>query len=135
MKTLVSCFVCSMLAVAVYAAAPNTAAMAAESCWRVYYVSSGPPDSPDEIICLTSQTEGYVRETTIFGSGAIGCNRVTVNRSGGAMDFIVDYSKCTNDSPSHSISCPSPQGDRLKCVWRMLEGVHEPSDAYLEQEK
>ena len=31
--------------------------MAAEPCWRVYYVSSGPSDSPDEIICLTSQSE------------------------------------------------------------------------------
>ena len=30
--------------------------MAAEPCWRVYYVG-GPSDSPDEIICLTSSLE------------------------------------------------------------------------------
>jgi hypothetical protein len=83
----------------------GTATAQPETCWLVFYVSSdGPGDTPDEIICLTSQTEGYVRETSIFGSGVIDRNRVTVNRSGGAMDFIVDYSKCTNNSPSHSIS-------------------------------
>ncbi len=134
MKTLLG-FVCSLLVLGIYAAASPTTATAAEACWLVFYVSSGPSDTPDEVICLTSQTEGYVRETTIFGTGAIGCNRVTVNRSGGAMDFIVDYSKCTNNSPSHSISCPSPQGDRFKCVWRMLDDSAAPSDAYLEREK
>jgi hypothetical protein len=51
------------------------------------------------------------------------------------MNFIVDYSKCTNNSPSHSIFCPPSQGDRLKCVWTMLDGSMAPSDAYLEREK
>jgi hypothetical protein len=63
------------------------------------------------------------------------CNRVTVNRSGEAMDFIVDYSKCGNNAPNHSISCPSTPGARLKCVWRMLDDSAAPSDAYLEREK
>jgi len=136
MKILVG-FVCSLLGLGICLAASQGTAMAqAETCWLVFYVSTGGPgDTSDEIICLTSQTEGYVRETTIFGTGAIGCNRVTVNRSGGAMDFIVDYSKCTNNSPSHSISCPSPQGDRFKCVWRMLDDSMAPSDAYLAREK
>ena len=134
MKTLVSGFLCSVLALGIYRAAAPTTAMAADTCWLVFYVSSGPPDTPDEILCLTSPTEGYVRESSIFGA-VQDCNRVTVNRSGEAMDFIVDYSKCDNNAPSHSISCPSTPGARLKCGWRMLEGVHEPSDAYLEREK
>ena len=37
--------------------------MAAEPCWRVYYVG-GPSDSPDEIICLTSQS----REGEVIGT-------------------------------------------------------------------
>ena len=45
--------------------------MAAEPCWRVYYVSSGPSDSPDEIICLTSQSrEGEVIGTHRTGESA-----------------------------------------------------------------
>jgi hypothetical protein len=106
----------------------------AQTCWQVFYVSSGPPDSPDEVICLSSATEGYIRETTIFGD-VQGCNRVTVNRNGGAMDFIVDYSKCNNNAPNHSISCPSPQGDRFKCTWRVLDNSQAPSDVLLLREK
>jgi len=132
-KTLLR-FVCSLLVFGIYAAASPTTATAAETCWLVFYVSSGSPDSADEVICLASPTEGYVRETSIFGD-VQGCNRVTVNRSGEAMDFIVDYSKCENNAPSHSISCPSPEGDRFKCVWRMLDNSAAPSDAYLEREK
>jgi hypothetical protein len=116
-KTLAACFLCSFLGMGICLVASHRPVAAAETCWLVFYVSSGGPgDTDDEVICLTSQTEGYVRETSIFGTGAIGCNRVSVNRSGGAMDFIVDHSKCTNNSPSHSISCPSPSGDRIKCV-------------------
>jgi len=134
-KTLVAWFVGLFLAMGICLVASQGSVMAqAETCWLVFYVSTGGPgDTPDEIICLTSQTEGYVRETT--GTGAIGCNRVTVNRIRGAMDFIVDYSNCTNNSPSHSISCPSPSGDRFKCVWRMLDDSMAPSDAYLVPEK
>jgi hypothetical protein len=128
---------CSVLGLALcLMAAQGIATARAETCWQVFYVSTGESgETADEVICLTSQTEGYVRETSIFGSGAIGCNRVTVNRSGGAMDFVVDYSQCTNNSPSHSISCPSPEGDRFKCTWRMLEGDPQPSDAYLVREQ
>jgi hypothetical protein len=126
----------SCLIVGICLTAGQRTASAQETCWRVFYVSSGGPgDIPDEIICLTSETEGYVRETSIFGSGAIGCNRVTVDHVRSAMNFIVDYSKCTNNSPSHSIFCPPSQGDRLKCVWTMLDGSMAPSDAYLEREK
>ena len=134
MKALVG-IVCSALALGIALVQhPGPAAAQAETCWRVFYVNTS-GDTPDEIICLTSATEGYVRETTIFGSGIEGCNKVTVNRSGGAMEFVVDYSKCTNNAPSHAISCPSPEGERIKCVWRMLDGSMEPSDAYLEREK
>ena len=51
----------------------------AQTCWLVYYVSSGPPDSADEVICLSSPTEGYVRETSIFGV-VQDCSRVTLRR-------------------------------------------------------
>lgn len=128
--------ICSVLGLALCLFAAQGAATAqAETCWRVFYLSTGASgETPDEIICLTSPTEGYVRESHIFGSGVQGCNRVTVNRSGGAMDFVVDYSQCTNNSPSHSISCASPEGNRFKCTWRMLEGDTAPSDTYLERE-
>jgi hypothetical protein len=63
----------SCLIVGICLTAGQRTASAQETCWRVFYVSSGGPgDIPDEIICLTSETEGYVRETSIFGSGAIG---------------------------------------------------------------
>ncbi len=134
MKTLLA-FACLLVATGLYLVADQRPALAeGGTCWLVYYVSSGPPDSADEVICLTSPTEGYIRETSIFGD-ANGCNRVTVNRSGEAMDFIVDYSKCDNNAPSHSISCPSTPNDRLNCVWRMLDNSAAPSDAYLEPEK
>lgn len=130
-------FVGSFLALAICLVASEGVATAqAQTCWLVFYVSSGEAaDTADEVICLTSQTEGYVRESHIFGSGVQGCNRVAVNGGGGEMVFTVDYSQCTNNSPSHSISCPTPEGDRLKCVWRMLEGDTSPSDAYIEREK
>jgi hypothetical protein len=131
-KTLLA-FACSLLGTGLCLAAGPSVAQA-QTCWLVYYVSSGPPDSADEVICLSSPTEGYVRETSIYGD-VQDCNRVTVNRSGEAMDFIVDYSKCGNNAPSHSISCPSTPGARLKCVWRMLDDSAAPSDAYLEREK
>lgn len=104
MKTLLA-FACSLLGMGLCLAAGPSVAQA-QTCWLVYYVSSGAPDSADEVICLSSPTEGYVRETSIFGD-VRDCNRVTVNRSGEAIDFIVDYSKCGNNAPSHSISCPS----------------------------
>ena len=134
MKTLLA-FACLVLGTGLYLVADQGPALAeGATCWLVYYVSSGPPDSADEVICLTSPTEGYIRETSIFGD-VQGCNRVTVNRSGEAMDFIVDYSKCENNAPNHSISCPSTPGARLKCVWHMLDNSQQPSDAYLEREK
>lgn len=136
MKALV-CYVCSVLGLTLCLIAGQGIATArAETCWHVFYVSTGASgETPDEVICLTSATEGYVRESNIFGSGVQGCNRVTVNQSGGAMEFNVDYSQCTNNSPSHSISCPSPVGIRFKCTWRMLDGTTPPSDTYLVREQ
>ncbi len=136
MKVLV-CYFCSLLGLAFcLIAAQGIATARAETCWQVFYVSTGASgETADEIICLTSATEGYVRESHIFGSGVQGCNRVTVKRNGGAMDLVVDYSQCTNNSPSHSISCPSSEGDRIKCTWRMLEGDPQPSDTYLVPER
>ncbi|MGZ3174077.1 MAG: hypothetical protein ACXU7G_13395 [Croceibacterium sp.] len=83
MKTLLA-FACSLLGMGVCLAAGPSVAQA-QTCWLVYYVSSGAPDSADEVICLSSPTEGYVRETSIFGD-VRDCNPVTVNRSGEAMD-------------------------------------------------
>ena len=137
MKTALAWISCSLMIVGICLFANHgTATAQPETCWLVFYVSSGEPgDTPDEIICLTSETEGYVRETSIFGSGAIGCNRVTFDRIRDAMNFIVDYSKCTNNSPSHSIFCPPSQSDRFKCEWRMLDDNTPPSDAYLVRER
>jgi hypothetical protein len=52
----------------------------------------------------------------VLGTGVKGCNKVTVKSRGGGLLLNVDYSKCTNNAPSHTISCPSIGGTTLKCV-------------------
>jgi hypothetical protein len=135
----VSLICCFLVAGSCFAARQRpAAAQNGADCWLVYWISTGenPGDMPDEIICLTSQTTGQVRESSIFGSGVKGCNRVTVGRKGGGMTLTVDYSKCSNNSPSHTISCPAPSGSRLKCQWTMADKSHADANvAYLVPEK
>lgn len=89
------------------------------SSWRDE--APAPTDKPDEIICMSSATEGIVRESFMFGTGVEGCNKVTATHDGEAVTFAVDYSKCTNDSPSHTVACKS-LGDINQCVWTFTDG-------------
>ena len=65
----------------------------------------------------------------MFGTGIQGCNTVSVDHKNGGMTLIIDYSKCTNNSPSHTITCPSDKEDVIKCVLSMKPG--DASDDYL----
>jgi hypothetical protein len=101
----------------------------AEACWLHFAFLLKEPaatdgrDDADELICIYSATEGYVLESPggTLGTGVKGCNKVTVKSGGGRLLLNVDYSECTNNAPSHTISCPSIGGNTLKCVdstWR-----------------
>ena len=102
----------------------------ASACWMVFGEQQATygRSSADEMICLKSQTSGEVIESSIFGSVG-GCSKVTVNREGTGTTFVLDFSNCTNDTPKHSIACPSLTGETPKCVWKWSD--NSLGDAYL----
>ena len=110
--------------------APDVNAQDASACWMVFGEQQATygRSSADEMICLKSQTSGEVIESTIFGSVG-GCSKVTVNREGSEITFVLDFSNCTNNTPKHSISCPSLTGETPKCAWKWSDG--SLGDAYL----
>lgn len=130
----INTFALAMLALAVFAMTFSSAASAAETCWSVFWKDEAPAatDNADEVICMSSDTDGVVRESSIFGTGVEGCNKVTAKREGEAVTFVVDYSKCTNDSPSHTMGCKGLT-DVNKCIWTYTSGDYagQTSSAYL----
>jgi hypothetical protein len=108
-------------------------AQTAQTCWLVFgdepTATSGRNDA-DELICMKTASTGYVLESSIFGTGVKGCNKVTINREGNGYLLRVDYSKCTNNSPNHSFSCASLAGDAVKCI-ETMEGHEGQADSYL----
>jgi hypothetical protein len=93
------------------------AAQSAQSCWMAYGGREPTPgDYEDETLCIMSDTEGFVRESTLYGTGVEGCNSIKITKGADAVSLFVDYSNCTNDSPNHTIVCPSLAGDLVKCA-------------------
>lgn len=109
-------------------------ARAESVCWSVF-LSDQPPaasDTADETVCMTSDTEGVVKDSSMFGSGVQGCSKVTGAQAGVGASLVVDFSKCTNDAPSHKIDCVQLR-PLSKCNWTFTSGQHagEASHAYV----
>jgi hypothetical protein len=112
------------------ASASGQEAQTASACWLIFSEPSatyGRSDA-DEMVCLNSPASGQVLESTIFGSVG-GCSKVTVRREGSGTTFVLDFSGCTNNTPTHSISCASLAGETSKCVWKWDD--NSISTAYL----
>ena len=121
-------------------AGPQTsAAQSAQSCWMVYFGRvPTPADNEDETLCIMSESSGFVREATLFGTGVEGCNSIKIIKKDGGVSLFVDYSNCTNDTPNHTMVCPSLLGDLVKCEnktdWPPDAPILDPdqvSDSYL----
>jgi hypothetical protein len=108
----------------------SASAQEASGCWLIFSEPSqthGRSDA-DEMMCLKTPTSGEVTESTIFGTVG-GCSKVTVKREGGGTTFVLDLSGCNNNSPNHTISCPSLAGELPQCVWKFDD--NSTSTAYL----
>jgi hypothetical protein len=113
-----------------FGSASGEEAKGASACWLIFSEPSatyGRGDA-DEMVCLNSPASGEVLESSIFGSVG-GCSKATVRREGSGTTFVLDFSGCTNDTPNHSISCPSLAGETPKCVWKWND--NSVSTAYL----
>jgi len=108
---LVATVACSIIS------AKTSLAQSAKSCWMTF----GEPepttaDYGDEVLCIMSDTSGFVRESALYGTGVEGCNSIKITKQGGAISLFIDYSNCTNGSPNHTITCPTLSGDLVKCA-------------------
>jgi len=88
---------------------PTQAAPLHAGCWVVV-----DPDDPvdidhaQEVLCVDAAGHGFIRESSDYGEGVKGCNVVTIDAKAGKLVINVDYGRCTNDAPSHTLTRDAP---------------------------
>ncbi len=130
----------ALLVVTAMATASIQPTRAEDTCWSVYHFDQPPNDDliADDVICMSSETTGIVRESPTYGADIQGCNSVTAEKLGsGGGTLTVDYSKCpAKDAPSHKLACPQLKALN-KCTWTFTTGkfAGTSDDAFLPREK
>jgi hypothetical protein len=82
-------------------------------CWGVFDPADElTVDHADEVLCVDESGHASIRESSMFGEGVKGCNVVTIRSQGDMLVIGINYKRCTNNSPSHTLTCgsPSPKG-------------------------
>jgi hypothetical protein len=80
-------------------------------------------DNAQEVLCVDASGGASIRESSIYGEGVKGCNVVTISAQGGKLLIDVDYKRCTNNAPSHKLTCSAPaQSSAYACVLVMASG-------------
>lgn len=88
---------------------PTQAAPLHAGCWAV--VDPEDPadlDHAQEILCVDAAGHGVIRESSFYGEGVKGCNIVTIDSKAGKLVINVNYRRCTNAAPSHTLTCAPP---------------------------
>ena len=102
-------------------------------CWVVVAPDDAATlDNADEVLCVEASGHASIRESSIYGEGVKGCNVVTIRSQGGKLLIDIDYKRCTNDAPSHKLTCgaPAPSG-AYPCVQVMAGGSSQGSPVKL----
>jgi hypothetical protein len=90
------------------AASPN---LPRDGCWGVFGEDEQLTVShADEVLCVDKSGRASIRESTIFGDGVKGCNVVMMYIQGDKLVIDINYNRCTNNSPSHTLRCGAPSG-------------------------
>ena len=77
-----------------------------EGCWIVIDPDDDPTfDNAQEVLCVDASGRAAIRESSYYGEGVKGCNVVTIRAQDGKFVVDVDYKRCTNDAPSHTLTC------------------------------
>jgi hypothetical protein len=81
-------------------------------------------DNAQEVLCVDESGRASIRESWMFGEGVKGCNVVTIRSQGDMIVIDINYRRCTNNSPSHTLTCDSPPTKGVyRCKFVFAEGA------------
>jgi len=75
-------------------------------CWGVFDPNDEPTiDNAEEVLCVDKSGHASIRDSSFYGEGVKGCNVVTMRTQSDTLIIDVNYKRCTNDAPSHTMTC------------------------------
>jgi hypothetical protein len=96
-------------------------------CWGLF----GPDEevavnNADEVLCVDQSGRASIRESSMYGEGVKGCNVVTIRSQGNRVVIDINYRRCANNAPSHTLTCGSPSARGIySCTLIFPESTHK----------
>jgi hypothetical protein len=88
-------------------------------------------NNAEEVLCVDESGRAWIRESSMFGEGVKGCNVVTIRSQGDMIIIDINYRRCTNNSPSHTLTCGSPSAKGVyRCRYVFAESTDKEGTPY-----